>query len=119
MKRVIIESPYAGDIENNIKYAKKCVNDCLKRGEAPYASHLFFTQEGILDDLIPEERELGMKAGFVWGEAAELTAVYIDRGISSGMRRGVLAAKEVNRKIEIRTLEKEIIAADYEEFGLK
>jgi len=40
MKLVVIESPYAGDIEANVKYARECMSDCLKRGEAPIASHL-------------------------------------------------------------------------------
>lgn len=53
--RVLIESPYAGDVERNIHYAREAVLDCLKRGEAPYASHLFFPQ--VLDDLKPEERK--------------------------------------------------------------
>lgn len=44
---VVVESPYAGDVERNVAYAKRCVLDCLKRGEAPYASHLFFTQSGV------------------------------------------------------------------------
>ena len=38
---VVIESPYAGDVEANVAYAKRCVLDCLRLGEAPYASHLF------------------------------------------------------------------------------
>ena len=29
MKKVIIESPYAGDIERNIKYARVCLKDSL------------------------------------------------------------------------------------------
>ncbi len=56
MRLVVIESPYAGDVQANVAYAKRCVADCLRRGESPYASHLFFTQDGILDDLKPEER---------------------------------------------------------------
>ena len=47
---VIIESPFAGDVDKNIEYARKCVRDSLNRGEAPSASHLLYTQPGILDD---------------------------------------------------------------------
>lgn len=50
MMRVVVESPFAGDIQKNIEYARKCMADCLKRGEAPFASHLLYTQDGILDD---------------------------------------------------------------------
>lgn len=52
MKRVILESPYAGDVERNLTYARECVRDSLSRGEAPIASHLLYTQEGILKDEI-------------------------------------------------------------------
>ena len=39
-RRVIVESPYAGDIETNVAYARAALRDCLSRGEAPIASHL-------------------------------------------------------------------------------
>lgn len=105
MKLVIIESPFAGDVETNIAYAKAAVRDCLGRNEAPYASHLFFTQDGLLDDSVPEQRKLGIEAGLAWGEAAKLTALYIDRGLSSGMKYGIERAAKAGRFIEIRTLQ--------------
>ncbi len=104
MRRVIIESPYAGDVNVNIAYAKAAVLDCLVRGEAPYASHLFFTQDGLLDDTVPHERTLGITAGLVWGAAADATVVYIDRGISPGMRDGIRAAQELGRPVEFRRI---------------
>lgn len=105
MKLVIIESPFAGDVERNIEYARAAMADCLHRGEAPYASHLLYTQEGVLDDDIPEERELGIQAGFEWGEEAEMRVVYEDFGISKGMRKGIEHAKEIGQEVEYRTLE--------------
>lgn len=102
MKLVIIESPYAGDIEKNVEYAKLCMIDSLQRGEAPYASHLLFTQ--VLDDMIPAEREHGIKAGLEWGKVANLTAVYTDRGMSNGMILGITSAGLNGRKIEYRTI---------------
>lgn len=103
MKRVIIESPYAGDIWRNVEYARACVADSLKRGEAPFASHLFYTQLGILRDNLPEERALGIDAGLAWGAAAELTTVYTDLGISEGMQYGITNALAVARPIEYRS----------------
>lgn len=76
----------------NKTYARKCVSDSLKRGEAPYASHLFFDQPGILDDRAPFQRVQGMMAGFAWGAKADIVAVYCDLGISSGMRKGLEVA---------------------------
>ena len=104
MEKVIIESPFAGDIEKNIDYARQCMKDCLLRGEAPYASHLLFTQKGILNDEIPEERKLGIKAGFLWGQTADKTVVYVDNGISKGMQFGIEEAKKQGRIIEYRKL---------------
>ncbi len=50
MRRAIIESPFAGDVERNVRYARAAMRDCLMRRETPYASHLLYTQEGVLDD---------------------------------------------------------------------
>ncbi len=108
MRRVIVESPYAGkddeEIKRNVRYARACLRDCLLRGESPFASHLLYTQEGILDDKIHEERELGIHAGLEWGGVAECTVVYLDYGISSGMEKGILRAKKEKRPIEYRRL---------------
>jgi hypothetical protein len=112
MKLVVIESPYAGNIKENIAYAKRCVLDCLRRGEAPYASHLFFTQEGILDEKNPEERLLGIEAGLAWGANAYTVAVYLDLGISGGMRHGMQFYTKVGIVVEPRRLDTEVTYED-------
>ena len=104
MKRVVIESPYAGNVARNTRYARAAMADCLRRGEAPLASHLLYTQEGILDDLISEERALGIEAGLIWGLLAEVTVVYTDLGMSRGMEFGIERAKAEGRPVEYRTL---------------
>lgn len=105
MKLVIVESPYAGDVEANIKYARACIRDCLLHGEAPIASHLLYTQPGVLDDNVPSERQHGIDAGLAWGEVADATVVYTDRGISKGMTYGIANAKAAGRLIVYRSLE--------------
>lgn len=104
MRLVIVESPYAGDVEKHVRYARECMADCLRRGDAPFASHLLYTQEGVLDDGVPAERLLGIEAGLAWGAKAELTAVYTDCGISSGMKTGILRALAEGRSVEYRQL---------------
>lgn len=104
VKRVIVESPYAGDVEKNLRYVRACMRDCLLRNEAPFASHAIYTQAGVLDDLVPEERSHGINAGFAWREAADLTVVYTDLGTSRGMEYGIAHAKELGHPIEYRTL---------------
>ena len=102
---VIVESPYAGDVETNEAYVRAAMADCLARGEAPYASHLLYTQPGVLDDTLPEERERGICAGFAWRAAAVRTVVYTDRGISRGMQYGIDHAASLGHAVEYRTLE--------------
>lgn len=76
---VIVESPFAAESEagiaENIDYARTCLRDALQRGEAPYASHLLYTQPGVLNDRDPEERRVGMRAGF-----------FVDRGLGRDRR---------------------------------
>lgn len=101
---VIIESPFAGDVEKNIRFARACMRDSLRRGEAPLASHLLYTQEGILDDSISGERSLGIRAGLAWGKYAAKTVVYTNLGITTGMKKGIRCAELEGREIEYRKL---------------
>lgn len=101
-RRVIIESPYAGNIALNLRYLRAAMRDCVLRGESPYASHAILTQEGVLRDEDPAERQLGIQAGFAWREVADATVVYTDLGYSSGMNLGIADAKKVGRALEFR-----------------
>ena len=100
--RVVIESPYSGGGEENIQYAQRCLWDSLLRGESPFASHLLYTQ--VLDDTIPRQRSMGMDRALPWYECAELCAVYIDRGITQGMKDGISYAKLLKITVVERTL---------------
>ncbi len=112
-KFVDVETPYMGkdeeQVRKNLLYARACVRDCLIRGEVPFASHLFYTQPGILDDNVPIERELGINAGkdLIESLPGIVTVVYQDLGISKGMQYGIERATSNNRTIEYRTLEKD------------
>lgn len=106
MRIVIIESPYASNglrtVSEHEAYARACLRDSLGRGEAPLASHLLYTQPGVLDDLDPIERQWGIDAGLVWATKADATVVYLDFGLSSGMRYGIEHAERCCRPIEYR-----------------
>ena len=99
MRLVILESPFAGEVQRNIIYARRAVRHSLGMGEAPIASHLLYTQPGILDDLIPEERQWGIDAGLAWKEVAHASVFYLDYGWSSGMKYGRAAAEKAGREI--------------------
>lgn len=108
MKLVILESPYAASathsIEEHLEYARACVRDSLSRGEAPIASHLLYTQSGILRDDVPEERVWGIEAGLAWKAVSDLHVGYTDLGISRGMEYGLDQARRLGRSIELRQI---------------
>ena len=107
LKPVIIESQYAGDIEANVKYARECMRDSLYRLEAPYASHLLYTQPKVLDDLKPDERKLGIEAGFAWKHMPNvLTVFYVDLDWSSGMKLAHDYCVKNNLPFEVRAIRK-------------
>jgi hypothetical protein len=105
MRRVLLESPYAGDVEHNLEYARRCVRDSVLRGEAPIASHLLYTQAGILDDNVPEERNLGIAAGLAWLIHADAMVLYIDQGMSPGMRAAMREAQIHGVPTELRSID--------------
>lgn len=99
---VIIESPYAGDVEHNLAYLRAAIRDCLLRGEAPFASHGLYTQG--LDDTIPEERERGIQAGFAFRDVSDYTVVYTDLGVSPGMQLGIDHSHSKSIPVKFRSL---------------
>jgi len=107
MRRVIVESPYRGNFWQrwrNRRYARAAMHDCIRRGEAPFASHLLYTQRGVLRDHVESERKRGILAGFAWGAQAHAVVVYEDYGISDGMRIGIRRAKDIGMPVEYRSL---------------
>lgn len=104
MRRMVLESPFAGDTPTNLAYARAAMHDSLMRGEAPFASHMLYTQPGVLADSDEYERGLGIEANLEWMAGAEGVAVYIDRGITPGMTLGIKAATRAGLDIEERSL---------------
>ena len=108
MELVIIESPFKGEdwehTKRNILYARLCVSYSLSLGEAPFASHLFYTQTGILRDDIPEERMRGIHAGFTWGDRGSKRIICHDFGISKGMEYGIKRAETIGQPLVYRLL---------------
>ena len=122
MKRVIIESPYAGksdtDIYLNEVYGELCMRDCLKNhNEAPYASHLLYTRKYVLRDKDKAERKLGIEAGFFWRDVAEKTVFYMDLGMTTGMKQGIDDCEAKDKPFEVRHIHPELwlVYADIED----
>lgn len=87
MKLIMLESPYWNNdkriLTRNIAYAKLCMKDSANRGEAPFASHLLYTQ--VLSDANKKEREAGLKMAYAWMKKSDLVVFYCDYGMSNGM----------------------------------
>lgn len=102
----VVESPFSAPnvdgLVRNVQYTMLAVRDSLNRDEAPYASHLFYTQ--MLDDNNQDERQLGMDAGLTICHHAEQTAVYTDYGTSRGMQYGIETANTAGRSVIERKL---------------
>lgn len=103
MIRVIIESPFAGDVKKNQAYLKRCMMDSIARGEAPFSSHMMYTQ--VLNDLVLEDRQLGLAMCERWRLVADYTVVYTDLGISTGMQLGMLEAHKIGQRVIQRKLD--------------
>lgn len=106
MRCVTIESPFGAPtpegIATNVAYARACLLDSLRRGEAPLASHLLYPQ--ALSDALPDERQKGMMAGYEWMKAAEAVVLYLDRGVSNGMKTAESYALQFQKPVERRWL---------------
>lgn len=101
--RVIVESPFAGGFAN-VRYGRECLRDCIDRGESPFASHLLYTQKGLLNDSIRSERDKGMAAAAAWLEVADCVCVYMDLGITPGMVAGIIHAARLGKVVKLRWL---------------
>lgn len=91
MKIIFIASPYAGDIEKNIAYAKQACRYVLNEGNAFFCPHLLYPQ--ILDDNNPEERKLGISLGKEFLVKCDELWAFGDH-ISSGMFEEIQFARE-------------------------
>lgn len=93
---VYICSPYAGDIENNIKSAQKYSRFAVNKGYIPIAPHLLLPQ--FMNDNIPRERELAMFFGNVLMSKCSEVWVCGDK-VSSGMKTEIERALRKGYKI--------------------
>lgn len=73
-------------------------------GYAPYASHKMMTT--ALDDLIPEERTIGIECGLAFRRLVHERIFFVDLGWSGGMR----AARDLYEREGLLYWEKELDA---------
>lgn len=98
-RKIYVASKYAGDTEKNTKAAIAYCRRVIDSGYMPVASHLLYPQ--MLDDNVPEERELGCLFGLAL--LAVCDEVWAFGEISSGMEREIEEAKRL--RIPVRYFE--------------
>ncbi|BAE86439.1 DUF4406 domain-containing protein [Desulfitobacterium hafniense] len=104
MKLVYICSPFAGDIESNVRFARSACLYAANQGYATVAVHLLYPQ--ILDDNIPTQREIGIRMGLrVMASCDELWIC--GSRISHGMSCEITEAERIG--IPVRSLSAEQI----------
>lgn len=105
MRLVVVESPYRGDVEMNVEYARLAILNSLERGESPIASHLLFPQAmggDAIGDKDPTMRLLGIMAGTEWIRVCDAVVVYGDLGVTEGMQAAISVAAKYGKPVELR-----------------
>ena len=93
---VYICSPYSGDIENNIRNARRYCRFAYEHNTIPIAPHLLFPQ--FMDDDNPIEREMAMHFNYVLlGKCNQLWVF------------GSTVSKRMAREIEVARRRRQII----------
>jgi len=100
-KLVYVCSPLRGDIEGNIKRANEYCKSACEEGVVALAPHTIFTQ--FLNDLVPEERTMGLNLGLDLLKRCDELWVYGER-ISEGMHGEIKLATEMGMKILYKDL---------------
>ena len=91
-KLIYIASPYAGEIEKNVAFAKSACRFAINQGYIPVAPHLLYPQ--MLNDSDPAEREIGLRLGHgVLEHCGELWCC--GNRISHGMEQEISAAEKL------------------------
>ena len=94
---VYICSPYADDILNNERKARRYCRFAIRENTIPIASHLLYPQ--LLNENDPEDRRLGLFFGLVLLTKCEECWVFGNR-ISNGMAQEISKARK--RGIPVR-----------------
>jgi hypothetical protein len=91
---VMLETPYSGNLDRNLRYLMLCGFDAYARGEMPVATHAFMTthpaaRHYYVSNYAREwdvySREQAIVRGQVLRRRCDLTVMYDDLGMSTGM----------------------------------
>ena len=106
---VYICSPYAGDVLNNERKARRYCQFAVRKRAIPLASHLLYPQ--ILNDDDPGDRQLGLFFGTVLLGKCDECWVF-GATVSSGMATEIAKAKKRGIPIRYFTEDMEEVRSD-------
>lgn len=106
---VYICSPYAGDVLNNERKARRYCQFAVRKRAIPVASHLLYPQ--ILNDDDPGDRQLGLFFGTVLLGKCDECWVFGDY-ITTGMAYEIIKAKKRGIRVRHFTEDMEEVRAD-------
>lgn len=104
---VIIESPWAGlgAGERALSYLRQCLRDSLSRQEIPWASHAMLAHTRALYEEDADQRLEGLEVNREMIRCySSFIALYVDHGISPGMRMAQRWAAMHGKKIVERKI---------------
>ncbi len=94
-RKIYVASRYAGDVDANVSAAVTYCRRVIDEGYMPVASHLLYPQ--ILNDNIPEERELGLLFGLSLLRMCD--EVWVFGEVSQGVAQEIAEAKRLKKQI--------------------
>jgi hypothetical protein len=115
---VMLETPYSGNVDRNLRYLMLCGFDAYARGEMPVATHAFMTTHPAalhyyVSDYAKEwdvySREEAIARGQVLRRRCDLTVVYADLGMSTGMKAAVHYCQQHGLPYEVRHLDIDLV----------
>jgi len=94
---------------SDVRYTQACMEDSLRRGEAPIEMRYFYDLGGASDLLAePDGRRIGREICVFLGRIADpVYAFYTDLGTTSEMVEVITRARKDNKDVELRTIEPE------------
>lgn len=92
MRKVYVCAPLGGNVESNLKKVRTYTEYALRCGTAPVVPHFYAL---CLDDHIPKEREIGMKAGLSLLWFCDELWIFGEE-ITEGMKSEIQLCKSLN-----------------------
>ncbi len=97
MKKIFVCSPFAGEVDRNVRIAKRLCRMVMKAGHAPFAPHLLYPR--FTDDTVPTQRATGIACGLAFMETCDEVWAFVGNGISSGMRQEIDHARRLGKPV--------------------